>query len=228
MVARVVCFLALCESLAGFAPAVRAPSPAAASRTTPAVMAAPAIIAKKSKVVDEVKAAMADTDLMFCVRSEGIPANDLNAMRQKLPPSVTMRCVKNTLVKRAAQDYPKFQGGDELLVYSNFFFFVPADQMRPTVDLWLDYVKVSKKEEYDIVGGVFDGQKLDKKGVIQITKLPTKQELMGQTAMLIKQLPTKLARSLNNAGAQRLAKVTKQASGQKLVQAVKAMEGKLE
>ena len=145
MVARVVCFLALCESLAGFAPAVRAPSPAAASRTTPAVMAAPAIIAKKSKVVDEVKAAMADTDLMFCVRSEGIPANDLNAMRQKLPPSVTMRCVKNTLVKRAAQDYPKFQGGDELLVYSNFFFFVPADQMRPTVDLWLDYVKVSKK-----------------------------------------------------------------------------------
>ena len=69
---------------------------------------------------------------------------------------------------------------------------------------------------------------LDKTGVIQITKLPTKQELMGQTAMLIKQLPTKLARSLNNAGAQRLAKVTNQASGQKLVQAIKAMEGKLE
>ena len=69
---------------------------------------------------------------------------------------------------------------------------------------------------------------LDKKGVIQITKLPTKQELMGQTAMLIKQLPTKLARSLNTAGAQRLAKVTNQASGQKLVQAIKAMEGKLE
>lgn len=87
---------------------------------------------------------------------------------------------------------------------------------------------LASQEEYDIVGGVFDGQKLDKKGVIQITKLPTKQELMGQTAMLIKQLPTKLARSLNNAGAQRLAKVTKQASGQKLVQAVKAMEGKLE
>lgn len=86
----------------------------------------------------------------------------------------------------------------------------------------------ASQEEYDIVGGVFDGQMLDKKGVIQITKLPTKQELMGQTAMLIKQLPTKLARSLNNAGAQRLAKVTKQASGQKLVQAVKAMEGKLE
>ena len=87
---------------------------------------------------------------------------------------------------------------------------------------------LASQEEYDIVGGVFDGQMLDKKGVIQITKLPTKQELMGQTAMLIKQLPTKLARSLNNAGAQRLAKVTNQASGQKLVQAIKAMEGKLE
>lgn len=84
------------------------------------------------------------------------------------------------------------------------------------------------QEENDIVGGMFDGQLLDKKGVVAITKLPTKKELMGTTAVLLKALPTKLARTLNQAGAQRLAKVTKQASGQKLVQAVKAMEGKKE
>ena len=69
---------------------------------------------------------------------------------------------------------------------------------------------------------------MDKKGIEAITKLPTKQELMQQTAIMLKALPTKLARSLNQAGAQRLAKVTKQAAGQKLVQAVKAVEGKLE
>ena len=72
------------------------------------------------------------------------------------------------------------------------------------------------------------GECLDPKGVDAITKLPTKQELMGQTATLLKVLPAKLARTLNAAGAGRLARATKQASGQKLVQAVKAMEGKKE
>ena len=75
---------------------------------------------------------------------------------------------------------------------------------------------------------IFEGELLDKKGVIAITKLPTKQELMGKTAVLLKALPTKLARSLDQAGAGRIARVTKQAAGQKLVQAVKAVEGKKE
>ena len=86
----------------------------------------------------------------------------------------------------------------------------------------------STQEDNDIVGGIFEGEVYDQKGVVAITKLPTKQELMQTTAVLLKALPTKLARTLNEAGAQRIAKVTKQASGQKLVQAVKAMEGKKE
>ena len=76
------------------------------------------------------------------------------------------------------------------------------------------------------MGGIFEGAALTKQGVVDVSKLPTKQELMGQTAIMLKALPTKLARTLNEAGAQRLAKVVKQASGQKLVQAVKAVEGK--
>ena len=69
---------------------------------------------------------------------------------------------------------------------------------------------------------------LDKAGVEAVVKLPTKQELMGSTAIMLKKLPAKLAQSLHAAGAERLARVTKQAAGQKLVQAVKAMEGKKE
>ena len=84
------------------------------------------------------------------------------------------------------------------------------------------------QEDNDIVCGLFEGEVLDKAGVVAVTKLPTKQELMQQTAVMLKQLPTKLARTLNEAGAARVARVTKQASGQKLVQAVKAMEGKKE
>merc|ERR1711871_521419 len=139
--------------------------------------------------------------------------NDMNAMRQKFPEDVTVRCVKNTLVRRAAENVPRFQGGDSLLEYSNYWFFVPEDEMRPAVETWNDFVKENKKDDNAIVGGVFEA----------VTKLPTKQELMGKTAILLKALPTKLARTLNEAGATRVARVTKQASGQKLVQAVKAI-----
>lgn len=183
-------------------------------------------VAKKGAIVEEVKGQMEDALLMFCVRSEGITVNDMNMMRQKFPEDVTIRCVKNTLVKRAAEDYPRFQGGDDLLVKSNYWFFVPEDRMRETVDTWNDWVDETKKEENGIVGGMFEGEALDAKGVTAVAKLPTKQEMMGKTAILLKALPTKLARTLDQAGAQRLAKVTKEAAAGKLVRAVSAMEGK--
>jgi|TARA_B100000459_G_C8548825_1_gene188480 hypothetical protein len=45
---------------------------------------------------------------------------------------------------------------------------------------------------------------------------------MGQVATLLTVLPTKLGRSLNAAGAQRLARGVKEAAGTKMVRAVKA------
>jgi len=60
-----------------------------------------------------------------------------------------------------------------------------------------------------------------------VTKLPTKKELMQKTAMLMKALPGKLARSLKAADAQRIAKGIKEAQGQKLARAVDAMKDKL-
>ena len=72
------------------------------------------------------------------------------------------------------------------------------------------------------MGGIFEGECLDKAGVEAVTKLPTKQELMGQVATLLTVLPTKLGRSLDAAGAQRLARGVKEAAGTKMVRAVKA------
>ena len=81
------------------------------------------------------------------------------------------------------------------------------------------------QEENEIVGGVFEGKALDKDGVVAITKLPTKQELMEKTARLLKMLPQNLATTLHEAGAERLARATKEAAGQKVARAVKAVEG---
>ena len=140
----VVC-LSLCQLIAGFQAGSPLGSQQQQRRASHVRMGSDATVAKKSAVVEEVKEILADTSLMFCVRSEGITVNDINMLRRKFPESVTMRCLKNTLVKRAVEDFPKFQGGDALLEYSNYWFFCPEDDMRSTVDIWTDYIKETKK-----------------------------------------------------------------------------------
>lgn len=213
----------------GYAPAaLRSPQRAAVERSSAINMGAPAIVAKKAQIVDEVKATLEDTMLMFCVRSEGIPVNKLNEVRQKLPEGTTMRCVKNTLVKRAIADDDRFPESEDLLQYSNYWFFVPESDVRATVEVWDKFIDETKLEDNAILGGMFEGEVLDPKGIEAVTKLPTKQELMGQTATLIKMLPGNLARSLKNADAGRIAKLIKDAQGQKLGRAVNAMKDQLE
>jgi len=191
-------------------------------------MGAAAVVAKKAAIVDEVKEALDNSMLVFCARSEGIPVNKINDVRQKLPEGTVMRCTKNSLVRRAIADYEQFPESDELLSYSNFWFYVPEGEVRDTVELWNKFVDDNKLEGNEIVGGMFEGTIVDPKGIEAVTKLPTKKELMATTAALMKALPTKLARTLKAADATRLARALKEAQGQKLGRAVGAMKDKLE
>merc|ERR1712070_790938 len=211
------------------------------SRTGSVQMAGAAALAKKTVVVEKVRENMDDAQLMFCIRSEGI---QLNLFRQSLPEDIKLQCVKNTLVKVASRPddshagYERFNPADtaavdEMLQYSNYWFFVPEERMRESVKIFDDWVNDNKLKDKDgearaIIGGFFDGQVLDSKGVVAVSKLPTKQELMQQTAVSLKLVPTKLARSLKAAGAERLAKGLKQASAQKLSVAVKLASEKMD
>jgi len=190
-------------------------------------MGAAHIVAQKAKVVEEVKETLEGSSLIFCARSEGLTVNEINTVRQKMPEGTTMRCVKNTLVKRAVEDFPQFQGGESLLEYSNYWFFVPETEIREAVECWDGFIKETKKEDNAILGGVFEGKFLDPAGIEAVTKLPTKQELMGTLAALLVAMPTKVARGVKGAGAERIARALKEAQGQKLGRAVNAMKDKL-
>merc|ERR1719502_1015129 len=163
---------------------------------------------------------MEDKALAFCVRSEGIKPNDFNQLRQKFPDEVKIQCVKNTLMRRASgtEGLERFaaisEGEYDVTRMSNYWFFVPEDKMRDAVDTWTDFAKENKKEDGEIVGGLFGGDLLDEKGVIAVSKLPTKQELMGQTAIMLKKMPATIAQRLKAADATRIARVIKEAQGQ--------------
>ena len=137
---------AMIVATAGYVPAaMRSPQRAvAADRSSAVTMGAAHIVAKKKVIVDEVKETLENTMLMFCVRSEGIPVNELNAVRQKLPEGATMRCVKNTLVKRAIEGDERFPVSEDLLQYSNYWFFVPEADVRATVETWDKFIDETK------------------------------------------------------------------------------------
>jgi hypothetical protein len=142
---RTACFLVglvgLAQGLLPGASLVRnAPSRASSVR-----MGSDAAVAKKAAVVEEVKEVMSKSALMFAVSTETLTVNEMNEIRQKYPEDITIRCLKNTLVKRAAEDYPNFQGADSLLESSNYWFFVPEESMRTSVSTWNDFVKDKKK-----------------------------------------------------------------------------------
>eukprot|EP00302_Diacronema_sp_CCMP2436_P021744 CAMPEP_0179975604 /NCGR_PEP_ID=MMETSP0983-20121128/38803_1 /TAXON_ID=483367 /ORGANISM="non described non described, Strain CCMP 2436" /LENGTH=272 /DNA_ID=CAMNT_0021892113 /DNA_START=57 /DNA_END=875 /DNA_ORIENTATION=+ len=167
-------------------------------------------LAKKQDTIDGVKARLDASSLIFTFRSDGVEVNKLRGLRDKMPPSSTIVMVKNRLMKRAIQG-TKWDHLDSLLEHSNYWAFVPEDDIKPSIDAVQDFLKsikridlkgVSSKEhptlgdKTGLQGGVFDGEFLDVDGIVRVSMLPSKLELISQIAYGINQVPTKLARSI--------------------------------
>ena len=88
----------------GLLPTQRLPvvsSHAAAVRAASPLMVGAVALEKKQAAVVEIQEGMKDAALMFCVRSEGIPVNEMNALRQSFPDEVKIKVCKNNLLKIA-------------------------------------------------------------------------------------------------------------------------------
>lgn len=228
--------LLLAVGVTGLLPTQRGP----VCRSVPARSATPLMagvlqMQKNEARVEQLRASMDTAALMFCVRSEGITANEMSELRQAFPEDVHIQVAKNSLIKIAAsaEGIERFSpiSGDELDInrFSNMWFFVPEDKMRESVEVWNKQSKGFARDSNEIVGGAFDGTLLDGEGVDTISKLPTKQELMQQVAVATKMQITSVARVVKEiSAAQRLAKGIKEAQGQKMARAIAAMKDKLE
>jgi large subunit ribosomal protein L10 len=148
------------------------------------------------KKVDKVAAVREDISVaesVFQVPLSGISVKQISELKRELPAGSTCRTVKNTLMKRAIEGTPWSVVGD-LCQESTVWFFV-NDDLKATVAAYNKWAKTHKRE--GILGGAMDGTAYDAGGMKMVADLPSKQELYGQIAMLLKTVPTKLARSIN-------------------------------
>jgi large subunit ribosomal protein L10 len=148
----------------------------------------------KGLVQKEIAKRLADVDGVAVINPRGIDAIKNNLIRRRLrAKGVRMTVVKNTLAKRAVGD-GKLKGFDALLDGPSAVIYGEAS-IATIARLILDEKKNDDKIE--LRGVFFDGEiYVGDKGMEQVSKLPTREEAIGQVVALILAPGSKLAGTL--------------------------------
>ena len=121
----------------------------------------------------------------------------------------TAKVVKNTLAKISAEkalneaDAEEVKKLVDVFQGPSFLVFANDDVVSPAKVL----SKFSKdKEVFEVKGGWFEGNYLDQAGVVQVSNMPSREELLAKVLYLLSAPATQLARVVNAPG-QQLAQV---------------------
>ena len=148
----------------------------------------------KGLVQKEIAKRLGDVDGVAVINPRGIDAMKNNQIRRRLrAKGVRMTVVKNTLAKRAVGD-GKLKGFDALLDGPSAVIYGEA-----SIATIARVVLAEKKndETLELRGIFFDGEVYQgDKGVEQVSKLPTREEAIGQVVALILAPGSKLAGTL--------------------------------
>ena len=140
----------------------------------------------KSLIEKETADRLKGIDAVAVINPRGINAIKNNQIRRKLrDKGLRMTVVKNTLAKRAvgADGASKLKGFDQLLDGPSAVIYGEAS-VSTIARLLMDEKKADDKIE--LRGIFFDGEiYAGEKGVEQVSKLPTREEAIGQIVALI-------------------------------------------
>jgi large subunit ribosomal protein L10 len=138
----------------------------------------------KNLITRDIGNRLKDIEAVAVINPRGIPASKNNAIRRKLrEKGLRMTVVKNTLAKRAVGDDSKLKGFDSLLDGPSAVIYGEAS-ISTIARMILDEKKADEKIE--LRGIFFDGEVYTgDKGVEQVSKLPTREEAIGQVVALI-------------------------------------------
>jgi large subunit ribosomal protein L10 len=138
----------------------------------------------KNLITGELSNKLKDVDGVAVINPRGIAAIKNNQMRRRFhEKGVRMTVVKNTLAKRAVGDDSKIKGFDALLDGPSAVIYGEAS-IATIARLVMDEKKLDDKIE--LRGVFFDGEiYTGAKGVEQVSKLPTREEAIGQVVALI-------------------------------------------
>jgi len=152
----------------------------------------------KSLIEKELTGRLKDIDGVAVISPRGLGATKTNVIRRKLrEQGMRMTVVKNTLAKRAVGE-GKLKGFDKLLDGPSAVIYGQAG-----ISKLARFLLEEKKndETLELRGMFFDGEVyVGDKGVEQVSKLPTREEAIGQLVALVLSPGKNLAGALKSPG----------------------------
>jgi len=152
----------------------------------------------KSLIEKELTSRLKDLDAVAVINPRGIAATKTNQIRRRLrEKGLRMTVVKNTLAKRAVGD-GKLKGFDRLLDGPSAVIYG-----KVSISTVARFLLEEKKndEKIELRGMFFDGEVyVGDKGVEQVSKMPTREEAIGQLVALILSPGKNLAGAIKGPG----------------------------
>ena len=152
----------------------------------------------KKQIVERTKALIENSQLIISVASAGITKEQIDTLRKAIPKETKAAVVKNSLMKVALKG-SEFESLGENLKNENMFFFIPEGEARSTYEEFEKWAKECKREKEGAAKlAVMDGVKYEGPAAIKnLSKLPTKLELITKVGIAIKAVPTKVGKGVN-------------------------------
>ncbi len=153
---------------------------------------------EKDNLISELSANLGKAQIALCADFKGLTVLQVTKLRRELRnKGCTAAVVKNTLAKRSigsglkdwkTEQVSKFS---EIFVGTNLVVLSENDPVSPAKVL-TDFAK--DNEKLVIKGGFFEGTFLEAKGVADIAKMPSREQLIGTLLALINTPATQLLR----------------------------------
>lgn len=145
--------------------------------------------AQKKQYVENVHAAVKDAASVIVVHYQGLTVDEINTLRGNMRKAgAGFKVTKNTLTRRALKDtayegLENYLSGPTAIGYSD-------DPVAPAKIL-VEYAK--NNEKLKLLGGAFGETALDVKGVEQLAKMPSLDELRAKIIGMLNTPATRIA-----------------------------------
>lgn len=136
-------------------------------------------IEMKQGVVSEIAEKMEKAQSVVIVSYKGITVEQATNLRNKFREAgIDYKVYKNTLVRRAAAQLGKFDKFDDVnLIGTNAIAFGYEDAVAPA-KIVADFAKTAPKLEFKM--GYVEGEYYDASGLEALSKIPSREELIGK------------------------------------------------
>lgn len=135
------------------------------------------VVERKQQIVNDLSDKLKNAQACVIVNYAGITVENDTALRKELSAAgVNYSVIKNTLIKRACEN----SGFESLTGVLEGMTAVATSDTDPVAAAKIISKYAEKIESFEIKAGFVDGKILDKDGVEQLAKLPSKEALIGK------------------------------------------------